>query len=336
MGISRLLIVATRHLCFIAILINFNSCVNQNRSGLEINQEWGNYIPREQLFKRSERLKKIIDNILQYAKNKRLPLNKLSVTLIDIQTRERGDFQESIPRYPASVVKIFWLVAIYQKIEQRDVEESMLSSEISAMINKSDNNASNQVLDVITGTKSTQISFENCKQNRENLNNFFYRANYSKKINISQKTVLNHTDLKGCDKKLRDNGGKNKLTTDSTARLMYEIINNQSITSASSKKMKKLLTRNISSWKNKPSNGEIFNPVKGFFGQDLPSKEIESVISKAGMVDESKGEVAFIKSKDGKVQYILAVFGDDSVYSKKDNLFPEISSLVYEKMKSNK
>ena len=116
---------------------------------------------------------------------------------------------------------------------------------------------------------------------------------------------------------------------------MYEIVNAQAVNPEISKKMRKLLTRNIDPgfWKKQPPNPVDFNPVESFFGEGLSSDRSENIVSKAGWTSVSRQEVAFVKSKDGKTRYILAVFGDDSAYGKHKKVFPEISNLVYNQMR---
>ena len=299
-------------------------------------------------FQPSSNLQKIVNSVIAYSQSKNLPTNALSVTLIDTNTSEIANYHGKIERYPASVVKMFWLVAIYQNISIGETDESSLKGAIEQMIHKSDNQGASQVLDTVTQTQSTpenlpENELKTQKQKRQNLNQFFREAGYSRDINVSQKTFPipqeNIMEPKGFDRQLRgENPGKpirNKLTTDDAARLMYEIVNAQAVSPEISKKMRKLLSRNIDPifWKKQPPNPVDFNPVESFFGEGLPSNKAEDIVSKAGWTSVSRQEVAFVKSKDGKTRYILAVFGDDSAYGKNKKVFPEISNLVYGQMR---
>lgn len=300
-------------------------------------------------FKSSNQLDKIVNSVVEYSKENKLPTNALSITLINTNTGEISEYQGKKERYPASVVKMFWLVAIYQRISMGEANESFLKGAIEQMIYKSDNQGASQVLDTVTRTKSTpeklaEGELKIQKQQRQSLNDFFRQAGYSQDINISQKTFPipqeNIMEPKGFDQQLRgDNPDKpirNKLTTNDAARLMYEIVNAQAISPEISKKMRGLLTRDINPnfWRKQPPNPVDFNPVESFFGQGLPESKTENIVSKAGWTSASRQEVAFVKSKDGKTRYILAVFGDDIAYGKSKTLFPEISSLVYKKMRN--
>jgi beta-lactamase class A len=297
-------------------------------------------------FKPSDKLQKVVDSIINYSANNKLPVSALSVTLIDTNTGEKAGYNSAIGRYPASVVKLFWLVAIYQKIDAKEANKTSIENAIVQMVLKSDNDGASQILDTLTKTKSTTIDLPEKeliiqKQKRQNLNNFFQEAGYSMNLNVSQKTFPipreNMEEPQGLDRQLR--GGdpqkpiRNKLTTDDAARLMYEIVADRSISPDLSQKMRKLLSRNIdpNSWKRIPL--EDFNPVESFFGEGLPVNKAANIVSKAGWTPLARQEVAFIKSKDGKTRYILAIFGDDAAYGKNKKIFPEISSLVYSRMR---
>jgi beta-lactamase class A len=302
-------------------------------------------------FKPSNKLDKVVNSIVEYSTDNRLPTNALSITLIDTNTGEIAEYQGTKERYPASVVKMFWLVAIYQRISMGDANESFLKDAIEQMIYKSDNQGASQVLDTVTRTKSTSEKLAEGelkiqKQQRQSLNDFFRQAGYSQDINVSQKTFPipqeNIMEPKGFDQQLRgdnlDKPIRNKLTTNDAARLMYEIVNAQAVSPEISKKMRRLLTRDINPnfWKKQPPNPVDFNPVESFFGQGLPENKTENIVSKAGWTSASRQEVAFVKSKDGKTRYILAVFGDDPAYGKSKKIFPEISNLVYKQMRLSK
>jgi beta-lactamase class A len=299
----------------------------------------------ESNLKSSDRLQKVVDKIVKYNLDRKLPADALSVTLIDINTGERAGYKSDTSRYPASVVKLFWLAASYQKIDLKEIDTRSIENAAKQMILKSDNNGASQIIDTLTKTKSTTIDLPEKelitqKQQRQNLNAFFQQAGYSENLNISQKTFPipqeKMEDPRGFDRQLR--GGdpqkpiRNKLTTDDAAKLMYEIVTDRSISPAISQKMQKLLSREIDPkvWKKIPL--EDFNPIESFFGEGLPVNKVENIVSKAGWTPMARQEVAFIKSKDGKTRYILAIFGDDAAYGKNKKIFPAISSLVYSQM----
>jgi beta-lactamase class A len=295
--------------------------------------------------KPSTKLQKIVDRVVNYSANKKLSTSALSITLIDTKTGEEADYNGSIERYPASVVKLFWLVAIYQKISTKEADESALKNAIDRMMRESDNNGASQIVDTLTKTKSTNVDLSATelsakRQQRQTLNDFFRQSGYSEQLNVSQKTfpipLEKMEEPRGFDRQLRGSDPqkptRNKLTTNDAARLMYEIATARSISVPSSQKMQKLLDRNLNpkSWQQIPADD--FNPVAGFFGEGLSVSQTEKLLSKAGWTPLARQEVAFISSKDRKTEYILAIFGDDASYGKNKQVFPEISNLVYREM----
>jgi Beta-lactamase enzyme family len=300
-------------------------------------------------FTPSNRLTTIVNSVVAYSKSKLLPPNSLSITLIDLNTGEKAEYQGTTQRYPASVVKMFWLVAAYQRINQGELKEADLRGAINQMIFKSDNQGASQVVDAVTATRSTPEKLGDKdlvigKQKRQELNSFFNGAGYSADINVSQKTFPipqeNIMEPKGFDQQLRGEDlskpYRNRITTSDAARLMYEIVQGLSVSPDASSKMRGLLTRNIDPgyWKKQPPNPVDFNPVESFFGEGLPQGKTENIVSKAGWTSVSRQEVAFVRSKDNKTSYILAVFGDDAAYGKSKKIFPDISGLVYGNMRA--
>ncbi len=303
----------------------------------------------ETKFVTSPKLLPVVDKIKAYSIKNKLPIESLSITIIDTKTGEIAGYQNDIERYPASVVKMFWLVAAYQKIVQKELSETSLRPAIEQTIFKSDNQGASKLLDAVTQTKSTanklpenELVIE--KQKRQKVNDFFLQAGYSKDINVSQKTFPipqeNIMEPQGFDQQLRGEDPqkptRNRITTNDAARLMYEIVTGKSIDPNTSKDMTTLLTRDINPtfWKKQPPNPIDFNPVESFFGEGLRVGKTENIVSKAGWTSASRQEVAFIQSKDGKTSYILAVFGDDAAYGKSKKIFPEIADRVYEEMRT--
>jgi Beta-lactamase enzyme family len=284
-------------------------------------------------------LDRAINKITEHCKRNGLSTDSLSISLVNLKTGELAGYRNKIERYPASVVKVFWLFKAYNN---DPMIYPKLRPAMAKMILKSDNNGASEVLDRITETKSSktellQPEFEDKQRKRKSLNEFYQKKGYSPSLNISQKTFPitdeNIMEPQGFDKQLRGKDiqqpVRNKITTDDATLLMSEIIKNPN------QEMRKLLTRNIDPnfWRKQPPNPIEFNPVESFFGAGLEGLG-SKVISKAGWTSASRQEVAYIKSKDGKTEteYILTVFGDSADYAKNKKIFPEISKLVYKEM----
>jgi hypothetical protein len=290
----------------------------------------------------SSELQQIVSRAKKHCQSKNLPIDALSISLLDLKTSNHAGYQNTVLVYPASVAKLFWLFYSYHNSSDR-LGDNVFSSAIEKMIVKSDNSGASEVLDAITNTKSTDgnlspTDFSGEREKRQQLNKFYSeRGGYSPNINVSQKTFpipqANIMEPKGFDQQLRGDNLqdpiRNKITTDDATLLMAEIIKNPS------SEMAKLLTRNIDPkfWKKQPLNPIDFNPVHSFFGEDLEALGSENIVSKAGWTSVSRQEVAYIKSKDGKIEYILAVFSDSKGYAKDKRIFPEISNIVYREMR---
>ncbi len=292
----------------------------------------------------------IVDDIVDIAEKRGLKKEKLSISLVDLNSTESkgydyASFAGNQPRYPASIVKLFWMVVLFGQYEKgilppREIPGTIVSD----LIKDSDNEAGSIVLDKITKSESgSSLPLETIKAwkaKRDTVNFFFEKAAYTN-INISQKTYpipyLKMNLPAGRDKQLRDknlklqaqevNPIRNYLTTDSVARLLFEIYANQSVSDSYSNEMKKLLKRDLNpaAWRNKP-----YNAIKGFLGEGLPPDT--NFYSKMGWTFNNRNDAAIIESSDGKVRYILVIFGDDKSFYEDKKFLPEASKQVYKKM----
>ncbi|GET41077.1 serine hydrolase [Microseira wollei] len=299
-------------------------------------------------FKHPEKLQAIVDDAVNLAAARRLPTKPLSITLIDAKTGEAAGYQQDILRYPASVVKMFWMLPLYAQIESGMwMNEADFHPYIAKMINESDNEAASFIVDQITNTQSLPVlqgeELKNWIYKRQQLNRFFQDAGY-KDINISQKTFpipyLKLSEPQGSDLQLRLNPSqptqpiRNKITTDQAARLLYETCYlQQAVSPQASQKMCDWLRRNLNylSWKKEPPNPNEFNPIRAFLGESLADTNVQ-FYSKAGWTSGSRQEAALIATPDGKNIYILAIFADDPAYAKDEKIFPRMSRLVYNRM----
>ncbi|MGB3208620.1 MAG: hypothetical protein WBB28_26835 [Crinalium sp.] len=298
-------------------------------------------------FQYSEKLQVIVDELVAIAEREKLPTEHLSLTLIDAKTGEIAGYQQRELRYPASVIKMFWMVALYGQLENNIWKNPQdFNLYISKMIQNSDNDASSFILDQITNTK-TQPKLPNNQftawlHQRESVNRFFRSAGYEG-ININQKTYpiyyLRMEEPEGTELQMRGDSERplrNVITTDHSARLLYEIcVTKQAISAVASEKMCGLLKRDLKpeAWKTDAETSEGFNPIVGFAGQSLPDSEV-NFYSKAGLTSSTRQEATFVTTTDNSTAYVLAIAGGDRAYSSDYKLFPKMSSILFEKMKS--
>lgn len=304
-------------------------------------------------FRSDRKLQTIVDNIVRVAKKRGLNTDKLSISLVDLNSTQTecctyAFFADKQPRYPASIVKLFWMVVLFAQYESGELPLEKISKEtLQKMIGDSDNEAASQVLDAITQTESgsalTTEEIKKWKAKRDTVNLFFKEAGYFN-TNINQKTFpipyLNTIEPIGRDKQIRNkdlkiqdkekNPIRNSLTTYSVARLLYEIRAKQSISHDSSDRMDRLLARDLTptAWKNKP-----YNAIEGFLGEGLPANAHLS--SKMGWTFNNRNDAAIIASPNGKAHYLLVIFGDDKTFYTDKKFLPEVSRLVYQQMLVN-
>ncbi len=292
----------------------------------------------------SQELQVIVDEAAKIATTKGLPIEPLSISLLDVsnsQAHTIAGYQNQNIRFPASVAKLFWMVAFYSALEKDIItqKESSFTSDLEQMIRVSNNDAASRILDKITDTESggklTGENLEGWLAKRRQINDFFQSAGYTNVI-LSTKNYpiyyLRQEQPIGRDLQLRGDASnpiRNQVTTDQAARLMYEIYTRQAISSIASRKMAYLLTRDLEpkAWKNDPSNS-----IKGFLGESLPTNIYFG--SKVGYTSKSRSEVAFVRTLDDKAIYILVVFADDPAYAKDETIFPAISRYVFDQLNS--
>lgn len=299
-----------------------------------------------QLINDNPKLNGIVSSLVSYAKENKLPTDALSITLIDLNQGTIAAHKQNTPRYPASVAKLFWMVAAQSKLQQRQIPltaANAVDRDLKIMMFKSDNDAASNVIDAITNTQSSEqkldkTQFALWKQQRQSLNDFFQKAGY-KDINISQKTfplpLHNIKGPAGADEQIRgddsNNPRRNKITTYQAARLVYEIVKGEAVAPEYQDAMLGLLRRDLGYWQSQPPNPEEFDPVRYLFGEKLPANQVQ-IYSKAGWTTNSRQEVAYIATNDGKPHYILAIFGDDRAYGDSQKAFPQMSRLVFDQM----
>src|SRR6266480_3579628 len=185
--------------------------------------------------------------------DKKLTEAQLSITLIDLRDAQHpvtASFRGNERVYPASVVKLFYFVAVHRWLEDKKIEDTEeLRRAVRDMIVSSSNEATQYVLDVLThttgGYELTPTEMAEWQNKRNAVNRFYTSLGYSN-INVNQKTFCE--DAYGREHASRGPNGenRNKLTTDAVARLLAEIVTRKAITPERSDQMMELLKRDYS------------------------------------------------------------------------------------------
>jgi hypothetical protein len=249
----------------------------------------------------------------------------------------RGFSYRGVERiYPASVVKLFYLVAIHEWLENGMVSLSgELERAIRDMIVGSSNDATSLVVDVLTGTTSGPIlppePFETWKFQRNLVNRYFQSFGWEElqTINVNQKTWGDgpYGRERAFLGELMEN--RNMITTNAVARLLHSIVGGVAVSSARSRSMMALLERNLITPQMSSSDDE--NQIAGFLGQSLPQQA--KLWSKAGWTSQVRHDAAYIELPDTP-PYLLVVFTEGQQVSQNQALLPFISETIAQAARS--
>lgn len=229
--------------------------------------------------------------------------------------------------YPASIVKLFYLVAIQEWLHSDMISQSdELNRAIRDMIVDSSNDATSLIVDVLSGTTSgAELAigpFETWKYQRNIVNRYYQSLGWEElnTINVNQKTWCDgpYGRERMFVGEIYEN--RNMLTTNAVAKLFHSIIGGVAVSSSASQKMMDLLKRDVS--KKTLNDNEEENQINGFLGQSLPNNA--NLWSKAGWTSKVRHDCAYIEIPDHK-PYLLIIFTEGQENSKNRNLIPFIS-----------
>ncbi|MFM6193552.1 MAG: hypothetical protein ACKPEN_02770, partial [Planktothrix sp.] len=105
----------------------------------------------------SKDLQTLVDRAVEIAKIQGLPTESLSISLIDVsnpKTHRIAGYNNTILRFPASVAKLYWMVAFFGYAEKGYIpKESPFYTDLSQMMRISDNDSASRIVDAITQTE---------------------------------------------------------------------------------------------------------------------------------------------------------------------------------------
>ncbi|MFH7025492.1 MAG: serine hydrolase [Heteroscytonema crispum UTEX LB 1556] len=229
--------------------------------------------------------------------------------------------------YPASVVKLFYLVAVNEWLEKGMTNTSQeLERAMRDMIVESSNDATSLVIDILSGTTSgpelAPGPFETWKYQRNIVNRYFQSLGWEEleTINICQKTWCD-----GPYGRERAFYGEmltncNMLNTNATARLLHTIVGGVAVSSGRSQAMMALMQRSLKV-EDLPKDVEE-DQVTGFLGGALPQEA--QIWSKAGWTSQVRHDAAYIEIPD-KRPYLLVVFTEGKAHAKSRDILPFVS-----------
>lgn len=305
-------------------------------------------------FHKDERLETLGDRVLQatWAAFPTLAPNQIAITWIvydsPVFVNTGGairpeEFWQRSPRgfayrgveniYPASVVKLFYLVAAHEWLERGMIPSSAeLDRAMRDMIVDSSNDATGLVVDVLSGTTGgpelPAAPFETWKYQRNIVNRYLQSLNWSEftTINVNQKTWCDGPY--GREKAFYGENfeNRNMLTTIASARLLHSIVGGVAVTPERSQQMMDLLKRSLN-----PADLEADpeNQVVGFIGGGVPQNA--GVWSKAGLMSRVRHDAAYVEVPSLQ-PYLLVVFTEGTAHSNNEEILPFVARQVTEAM----
>lgn len=231
--------------------------------------------------------------------------------------------------YPASIIKLFYLVAIHEWLERGMTQTSLeLERAVQDMIVDSSNDATGYVMDVLTGTTSGPElpagPFETWKHQRNLVNRYLQSLHWPElaTVNANQKTWCDGPY--GRERAFLGDGyeNRNMLTTEASARLLHSIVGGVAVNAQRSKTMMELMKRNLDP---KTLAADPENQVTGFVGAGVPVDT--KVWSKAGLTSKVRHDAAYIEA-DGAHPYLLIVFTEGAEHSNNEEILPFISAQI--------
>lgn len=260
-------------------------------------------------------------------------MDDISATLIDLSNPGElkwANLTGEKKIYPASVVKMFYMAALHQQLQDGKIKLSTeLSRGLKDMIVDSSNEATQYILDVLTGTSSgaekPKPEFDKWQHKRNRVNRYFLAMDYQN-INVNQKTFCE--DAYGIEQQSRAYKGQNRnmLTTNATARLLAEIALGRAVSTERSREMMELMKRDPFVESKDPDNQATGFAGKAFIDRKMTGAKLWS---KAGWTSKSRHDAAYIETTDG-LKFVLVIFTENHATDRQP--IPVIAGKIIERM----
>ena len=231
--------------------------------------------------------------------------------------------------YPASVVKLFYAIAIEEWLQQDLLIDSQeIREALKDMIANSSNDATSLLIDLLTGTTSgPSISGEKWsrwKEQRNLVNNWLHSLEWPEvqNINCCQKTWSDGPY--GREKEFYGHGRKNQntLSTLGTARILEAVMTNNIISPLACKRLQKILSRTLDI---QQRSVDPENQVDGFIGEGLIHGT--KLWSKAGLMSTARHDATWSSTRKGNPM-LLIIFCQGQQLAKDKNLLPAIAQTL--------
>ena len=255
----------------------------------------------ESKFRPSPRLQKLVDHtesetLAKFAA-KKLEANQFAITLVDLRDPDKPEwasFRGGEQIYPASVIKMFYLIAAHRWMEDGRLKDS---EELRRAMR-------DMIVDSLTGTTSGSElppdELENWHEKRNVANRYFASLGYQN-INVNRKPWCEGPYGREMQSvKLHKPNHRNWLTTEATARLLVEIATGKSVTHEMSLQMMELLHR-------RPFDKDSDVQSREYTGVALPAGA--NLRSKAGWTSEVRHDAAYVELPGGS-KFVVQRFSE--------------------------
>ena len=231
--------------------------------------------------------------------------------------------------YPASVVKLFFAVAVERWLQHDLIPDSEeLQRALRDMIGASSNDATGLVMDLLSGTASGPAlqgeAWQHWQRQRRLVNDWLATLNWPELagVNCCQKTWGDGPYGREKEFYGSDNSNRNALSTGATARMLEAVMTGDVVSPPACRRLQDLLIRSIDPDQRK---ADPENQVDGFLGAGLP----EGVIlwSKAGWMSQARHDAAWWRHDDG-IPTLLVVFSNGPDRANDEDLLPAIAKAL--------
>jgi len=229
-------------------------------------------------------------------------------------------------RYPASVVKLVYLIAAEAWLQQDLLHDTPeLRRALAAMIQNSSNNATAYVVDRLSGTTGgpelDPAAMATWSQQRQLVNQWLAALAWPELDgwNACQKTW--DDGPYGRERVFYgfDHDNRNRLSTSGVARLLQGVIASAVVSPPACARMRQLLQRSLD-LQQRAADPE--NQVDGFLGAGLPAGA--QCWSKAGWMSQARHDAAYIEGEDLPTT-LLVVFAEGAACARDGQLLPQIA-----------
>lgn len=314
---------------FLAVIFSFSITKAQERP----RERYSRSSKQTLKIERSERLQKLLQTavaeVFEKFKDKNLKPEQLAATLIDLRGGEKNlklaDVRGEEKIYPASVVKMFYMTALFQAVEDGNVKMSPeLERGLKEMIGVSSNDATHYIFDVITdtsgGAELSPEELEKYSYKKNSVNRYFDSLGYEN-INVNQKTYCE--DIFGRERQFWDGGKqRNKLTTNATAKLLTNIVLGKSVSTEKSGLMMDLMKREPFITSDDKDNQSV-----GYTGIALKNLNLKDakLFSKAGWTTTARHDAAYVETPSG-LKFVLVIFTEN--HANEREIIPTIAEKI--------